>query len=94
MLADDVVDAHLSRNPPQHRYYREAKALDAGLPVHHVQLDRDPVVYLSIDATVADLLALRATLEAACADKPDADTDTDAAVCPIIERSAPPPAAL
>lgn len=38
-----------------------------------------------IDATVADLLALRATLEAACAAQPDADTG--AAVCPIIEQS-------
>lgn len=40
-----------------------------------------------IDTTVADLLALRATLEAACAEPPD--DATRATVCPIIERNAP-----
>lgn len=37
-----------------------------------------------IDTAIADLLALRTTLQAACTAQPD--TDTHAAVCPIIER--------
>ncbi len=41
---------------------------------------------VDIDTTIADLLALRATLDAACAERPA--TDGEAAVCPIIERSA------
>ncbi|MGH4017064.1 MAG: MerR family DNA-binding protein [Pseudonocardiaceae bacterium] len=41
-----------------------------------------------LDTTIANLLALRTTLQAACAAQPN--TDTEAAVCPIIERSALP----
>ncbi|SES00976.1 DNA-binding transcriptional regulator, MerR family [Lentzea xinjiangensis] len=42
-----------------------------------------------IDAAVEDLLALRTALEAACAVRPG--PNSDAAVCPIIEGSAPAP---
>lgn len=41
-----------------------------------------------IDTTIADLLALRTTLQTACAAQPD--VADEAVVCPIIERSAPP----
>ncbi|WP_309117706.1 MerR family DNA-binding protein [Saccharothrix sp.] len=41
-----------------------------------------------IDTTIADLLALRATLQTACTAQPD--VADEAAVCPIIERTAPP----
>lgn len=43
---------------------------------------------VDIDTTIADLLALRVSLETACAEQPAGDAE--ASVCPIIERSAPP----